>query len=874
MKKFPLLILILLTCIPAALFGQITLGDDINSIDYAEPRDYEIGGITFSGVQFIDNSILLTISNLAVGDKIKIPGEKITKAVTKLWDQGLFENIVISATKITGDKIFLNIHLTERPRLSKFTFTGVRKGEIENLREEIKIMAGDVITDNVLIRTKNIIKTYYIDKGFLNVEVDIAQKRDTTRENNQILFFNIKKNGKVKIKEIQVYGNTRLSDIKLRSLLKETKERGLFTPFSFLDSLILMTPRYLGNLRFNEYGKRVEEMAAANFKLRIFKSSKFIEEDYFADRLKIIEKYNALGYRDARLVRDSIRKNPDNTISIELYVDEGRKYFFRNIVWVGNTKYSNQILDNILKIRKGDIYNQEVLDANLSYNPNSLDISSLYLDDGYLFFNVEPVEVRVENDSIDLEIRIREGKQARINKVMVKGNTKTNDHVVIREIRTRPGQLFSRSDIIRTTRELAQLRYFDAEKIQPVPKPNPIDGTVDLEYTVEETSSDQIELSGGWGYGRVVGTLGVSFNNFSLRNILKKSAWNPVPSGDGQKLSIRLQSYGIGYLSYNVSFTEPWLGGKKPNAFSVSYFHSLYSNSLPKSDTNRTSFVINGITIGLGKRLKWPDDYFSIYHSLSFQRYDLHKYSQILAFSTGYSHNFSYGLSISRNSIDAPIFPRQGSEVTLSVQATAPYSIFSNKDYAELPVEEKYRWIEYHKWKILAAFNTKLVDNFVLHSRVKYGFLGMYNRDIGITPFERFYIGGDGLSGYNNLDGRELVGLRGYANESVTPNYYTSSKSEGGTIYAKYTLELRYPISLNPNSTIYGMGFLEAGNAWLNFSEFTPFKMKRSAGVGVRVFLPMFGVLGLDWGYGLDKIPGGSGANGGQFHFSINQSID
>ncbi len=874
MKKYLLPVLILLVCVHPFVSAQITIGDDLNTLDYAEPRDYEIGGITFSGVQFIDNSILLTIANLNVGDKIQVPGEKITKAVTKLWDQGLFENITISATKVTGDKIFLNIHLTERPRLSKFTFTGVRKGEIENLREEIKIMSGDVITDNVLIRTRNIIKSYYINKGFLNVDVDIVQKRDTTRENNQILYFNIRKNGKVRIKDIQVNGNQTLSDIKVRSLMKETKERGLFTPFSFLDSLILVSPRYLGSFKFKEYGQRLEEMAAANFKLRIFKASKFIEEDYIADRLKIIEKYNALGYRDARLVKDTVRKNPDNTISIELTVDEGRKYYFRNITWVGNTKYSNQILDNILKIRKGDVYNQEVLDANLSYNPNSLDISSLYLDDGYLFFNVEPVEVRVENDSIDLEIRIREGKQARINKVMVKGNTKTNDHVVIREIRTRPGQLFSRSDIIRTTRELAQLRYFDAEKIQPVPKPNPLDGTVDLEYTVEETSSDQVELSGGWGYGRVVGTLGVSFNNFSLRNLFKKSAWAPVPSGDGQKLSIRLQSYGIGYLSYNVSFTEPWLGGKKPNAFSVSYFHSLYSNSLPKSDTNRTSFVINGVTIGLGKRLQWPDDYFSVYHSLSFQRYDLHKYSQILAFSTGYSHNFSYGLSISRNSIDAPIFPRSGSEVTLSVQATAPYSLFSNKDYASLPVEEKFRWIEYHKWKILAAFNTKLVDNFVLHSRVKYGFLGMYNRDIGITPFERFYIGGDGLSGYNNLDGRELIGLRGYANESVTPNYYTNSTTEGGTIYAKYTMELRYPISLNPNSTIYGMGFLEAGNAWLNFKEFNPFKMKRAVGVGVRVFLPMFGVLGLDWGYGLDEIPGGSGANGGQFHFSINQSID
>ena len=580
-----------------------------------------------------------------------------------------------------------------------------------------------------------------------------------------------------------------------------------------------------------------------------------------------------MGYRDAQIVSDSIQKNKNNTITVNISLAEGKKYYFRNIVWVGNTKYPNKTLDAILKVKKGDIYNQKMLDANLSFNPAGLDISSLYLDDGYLFFNVEPVETRVENDSIDLEIRIREGKQARINKVLVRGNTKTNDHVIIREIRTRPGQLFSRSDIIRTTRELAQLKYFDQEKIQPVPKPNPADGTVDIEYNVEETSSDQIELSGGWGYGRVVGTLGVSFNNFSLRHIFDKKSWGPIPSGDGQKLSIRLQSYGTGYVSYNVSFTEPWLGGKKPNSFSVSYFHSLYSNGLKKSDTARSSFVINGVVIGLGKRLQWPDDYFSIYHNISLQRYDLQKYTQIFSFSTGYSNNFSYGISISRNSVDAPIFPRQGSEVSLSLQITPPYSLFSDKNYKTMTDREKYKMIEYHKWKFYAAYNTKLFDNFVLNSRVKYGFLGMYNSDIGVTPFERFYIGGDGLSGYNNLDGRELVGLRGYANESVTPGYYTSS-SKGGTIYSKYTLELRYPISLNPNSTIYAMTFLEAGNAWTKFKEFSPFDMKRSVGLGVRVFLPMFGVLGLDWGYGLDKIKGAPSASGGQFHFSINQSID
>jgi outer membrane protein insertion porin family len=517
-----------------------------------------------------------------------------------------------------------------------------------------------------------------------------------------------------------------------------------------------------------------------------------------------------------------------------------------------------------------------MLNTNLLFNPNGYDVSSIYMNDGYLFFQAEPVEVLVENDSIDMEIRIREGKQATIKKVEVKGNTKTNDHVVIREIKTRPGQLFSREDVIRTVRELGQLRYFNPETISPDIVPNPEDGTVNIVYSVEETSADQIELSGGWGYGRIIGTLGVSFNNFSLRNFFTKGAWKPIPSGDGQKLSLRVQSYGRGYISYSASFTEPWLGGRKPNSFSVSYYHSLYSNGLPRSDTNRAYFKINGLTFGLGQRLKWPDDFFTLYQAINLQRYDLNKYTTIFTFGsgTGIYHNFNYNIILGRNST-APsyIYPRTGSNLSLSLELTPPYSYFNDADYTKMSDNEKYKWIEYHKWKFEATYFLEVAPKLVLMGRLKFGFLGSYNSDIGVTPFERFYLGGDGLSGYNNLDGREIIGMRGYGNETLTPFYY-QDKNVGGTVYTKYTVELRYPLSLNPSATIYALGFVEAGKSWLYHPAFNPFDLYRSAGFGLRVFLPMFGLLGLDWGYGFDEVPGIPGANGGQFHFSINQSID
>lgn len=874
LKRFLFFLLLASVWIP--LKAQINLGGDLQEFDYSAPRTYTVGGITVTGVMYLDNNVLISLSGLQVAEVIQVPGEKITKAIQNLWDQGLFDNVRITASKIDGDIIFLNIDLKERPRLAKYSFTGIKKSEAEDLKDKINIVAGDVVTDNMIIRTRNIITRHYTGKGFLNAQVNLRQVKDTTRANNVILYIAIDKKKRVRIDKINFIGNSQLTSKSLRSAMKKTKERGVIRPFTAMDDILAESFRSLVHLRFKELPQFTANALSENMKIRIFKSSKYIEEDYTEDKLSLIKKFNEQGFRDAILLNDSVYRTSLNTINIDLKVEEGRKYYFRKITWVGNTKYSADELNAILRIRKGDVYNQEVLTSNLEFNPNSLDVKSLYLDDGYLYFTVMPVEVRVENDSIDLELRIREGKQATINKVIFRGNTRTNDRVAIRELSTRPGQLFSRTDIIRSTQKLAQLKYFDAQKIEPVPIPNPNDGTVDIEYKVEETSSDQLELSGGWGNGHIIGTLGVSFNNFSARNIFNGSAWRPIPSGDGQKLSLRLASYGKGYISYSASFTEPWLGGSRPTSLSVSFFHSLYSNStVDKSSASYYSFRTDGLSVMVGKRLQWPDDFFSLVQSGSLEIYRLNNYANIFSFGNGYGtyNNLSYAVSLSRSSIDQPIYTTSGSDISLTLKITPPYSAFATKNYSSLSDQEKYRWLEYHEWTFNSAFYKQLYGNLVFMFRAKAAFLGLYNRNIGITPFNRYFLGGDGLSGSNISDGRKIVGFRGYTNEALTPDYY-KNRNEGGTIYNKNTLEVRYPVSLNPNSTIYALAFLEAGNAWKSFREFNPFDIKRSAGVGVRVFLPMFGILGLDWGYGFDDIPGLPTANKGQFHFSINSSID
>lgn len=869
------LIGVLLFFITPNIIAQIQIGNDISKFDYSRPKEYEIAGITVSGVKYLDQNILIMLSGLTVGETIKIPGEKITDAIRKLWDQGLFEDVTINATNVIGNKIFLDIELKERPRVSRFSFEGLKKTEVDDIRTKINLSRGDVATEHLYVKTKNIIKDYFDDKGYLNASVEIEAIDDNSRENYVDLKIKVDKKSKIRIAKINIIGNSELTDDQVRGSMKETKQKGRFTPLSALGPALINTTWDLLTLRPKSAIEEMESYFFENYRPRIFKSSKYIESNFESDRVNIIKKYNQKGYRDASIVSDSVYFFDDKSIAIDIRVNEGNRYYFRNISWTGNTKYDTQTLDLILGIQTGDVYNKELLETNLNFNQNGMDVSSLYMDDGYLFFQADPVEVLVENDSIDLEIRLREGPQARISNVIIKGNTRTNDNVVIRELYTRPGMLFSRSDVIRSTRELANLRYFNNETIYPDIKPNYSDGTVDIEYNVEEASADQIEVSGGWGYGRIIGTLGLSFNNFSARRFFKKDAWKPIPSGDGQKLSVRLQTYGKGYLSYGASFTEPWLGGRKPTSLTVSYSHTLYTNGYSKSNENYASFKTDGFSVGIGKRLTWPDSYFTLYQSVNTMRYRLHNYSSIFSFGdgTGDFYVLSYNIVLGRSSTSQPIYPRSGSELSLSLEVTPPYSLFNDKNYGTMNENEKYKWVEFHKWKFNTGWYTEIVNKFVLATKIRFGYLGNYNNDIGITPFQRFYLGGDGLSSGYNLDGREVIGMRGYQNETVTPMYY-SNTDIGGNIFSKYTLELRYPLSLAPTATIYAMAFVEAGNSWLGIDTFNPFDVKRSAGLGIRVHLPMFGLIGLDWGYGFDEIPGIPDANGSQFHFSIGGSID
>ncbi len=830
MKRLIAVLALLISILSAN--AQVQVGGDEQRVDYGNPHTYSIGGVVITGTKYLDENVLISISGLSVGDSLEIPSEKIADAIKNLWKQGLFSDVQILMNRVVGNTVFIEIKLQERPRLSTFKFNGVSKSEADKIREKIKLERDKVITENVLVTTKNSVRDFYIEKGYLNVVVDVKEVKDTSFANREILIIDVDKKSKIKINSLEFSGNSFLTSSKLRHAMKDTKVKKWY---------------------------------------KIFTSSKFLEEKYQEDKKKVIVKYTDKGYRDAKIVSDTVIKHDESSVDIRITIDEGKQYFFRNINWVGNVKYSSHFLDSLLGIKKGDIYEQSVLDERLFMNQSGRDISSLYMDDGYLFFSVTPVEINVEKDSIDLEMRIYEGKQARINKVTIVGNTKTNDRVIMREIRTKPGQLFSRADIIRTQRELAQLGYFDQEKLGVNPKPNPIDGTVDIEYTVEEKPSDQLELSGGYGANQLVGTLGLSFNNFSARNTFKKGTWTPLPSGDGQRLSLRAQTNGKYYQSYNASFTEPWLGGKKPNSLSLSVFRSIQSNGISSLEAGRQAIYITGVTVGLGKRLKKPDDFFTIFHEVSYQYYTLNNYGGTFLFANGHANNLSFQESISRNSIDAPIFPRTGSQITLSLQFTPPYSLFNNIDYTTATDAERYKFIEYHKWKFSSSWFTKLVGNLVLNTKIQYGLLGLYNHNLGASPFERFYLGGDGLSGYA-LDGREIIALRGYSNNSLTPRN-TLNAQVGGTIFDKYTLELRYPVSLNPSATIYVLAFAEGGNSWLKFKEFNPFSAKRSAGMGVRIYLPVFGLLGLDWGYGFDEIPNDPAANKGQFHFSIGQQF-
>ena len=845
-----LLLATLLLIVPFVTKAQVVVGGgDGYDLDYLTPKTCEIGGITFEGAENFDTRVVQLVAGLQVGDKVKLPGDKVSAAVDNLWKQGMFEDVQIRVTRIQGNIVFLKIVLKERPRLDKFSFTGVKKGEADKLREQINITTGDVVTENLLRTSANKIKGYYIDKGYTRVEVTPTTTADSL--GRLTITFNVNRGKKVKIDSLIFEGNEKISDFKLENQMEKTHD-----------------------VHFAKYWYKPWRIFSKAF----WKKSRYIENDFQEDLTKVIEYYNEQGFRDARIMKDTVwqvpqeeltisakKKAKQDRLKVKVQVYEGEKFFFRNITFTGNTVYSDEVLARSLRINKGDPYNRKVLEQNLTYNPSGTDISSLYMDNGYLFFKAVPVEVAVENDSIDIEIRIEEGKQARIRNVWVEGNTITNDKIIMRELHTRPGDLFSRDAMMRSYRELVTLGYFKQESISPEPRPNAKDGTVDIVYKVEEGPTSQLNLQGGYGSGMVIGQVGISLNNFSVRNIFNKAAWAPLPAGDGQKLSFNAVTNGAAYYALSASFTEPWLGGHRAQSLTGSVYHNLYSNGLwyKKGSENYYSLQITGAGVSFSKRLKWPDDYFVASHGIAYKHYVLDNYSLNSAriFTSGIANDISYAFTLSRNSFDSPIYTRSGSEVSVSAYVTPPFSLMSGKDYSTATDQEKYRWLEYYKINLRGTWMLNLVGDVVLSTRFRFGFMGYYNKDIGLSPFGRYVLGGDGLSSWN-LDGREIVPLRGYENQSLSPD-------GGGSVFDRFTLELRQPIVESSSATIWVLGFLEGGNCWSDLSQFQPFKMYNSAGVGVRLFMPMLGLIGVDWGYGFDGSTGGS-----QFHFSIGQSLD
>lgn len=853
-----------LLCCALPAMAQVVDSTGMPRVSYSIPAEYTIGGITVSGVKFLDPDLLVPLSGLRVGQTVSLPGDDIGKAIRKMWDQGLFTNVEIRIVKTIGVNVFLDIRVTERPRLSRFTFIGkVKKGEQDELREKIKLIGGRVLTENMKSNTINIIKNHYKDKGYLNAQVVLVEKPDTILVNSIVMEIRIDKGSKVKIGSIQFEGNEAVSNAKLRKKMKDTKEKVHLNVREIISlknikAEIPDTTNFMDLLE-NLAPSKTMDYLADKARLNIFSSSKFLIKDYRADKENLINHYNSLGYRDAEIVSDSVYME-NGELQIRIKINEGQRYLFGNITWNGNTIYSSDSLARILDISKGDIYNRTLLDERLNMSPNGNDIASLYMDNGYLFFQVTPIEVSVDGNYINVEIRIMEGPIAIINEVRIVGNTKTKEYVIRRELRTVPGAVFSRSDLIRSQREIINLGYFDPEQLEVVPIPNPANGTVDIEYRVVEKPSDQLELSAGWGgRGRgVVGTLGVSFTNFSLQNMFKKGAWSPLPAGDGQRLSLRVQTNGRIFQSYNFSFVEPWLGGRKPNSLTVSYYNSRFSD-LNSERKVVASLTTNGATIGIGTRLKWPDDFFTFQALLNFQNYKLDNWtSSNFIITDGRSNNLNMKFVLGRSSVYNPIYPTQGSNISLSLQITPPYSLFNNKDYTTLDNNQKYKWVEYHKWRFTAEWFTPVTKNMkqplVLRVAAKFGFLGYYNSDIGYSPFERFELGGDGISNIQFF-GRDIVALRGY--EVLSP-------TTGAPFFNKFTVEMRFPISLNPSATIFATAFVEGGNYYNSIRDYNPFDIRRTAGLGVRIMLPMFGLLGFDYGIGFDK-DAGPGAGFGDF---------
>lgn len=822
-------VLVLLLLTAGAASSQVLNTPAQNSpIDYAQPKQYRIGGISVSGAKFLEPVALVSVIGLKEGDEITVPGEDISRAIQKLWQQGILGDVEVLA-RTEGDLIFLTFELKERPRLADYRFSGINKTQADALREKVPLQRGRIVTDAVLNSTRNVIRDYYLEKSYLNAKINITQRPDSTLPNSVMLNIHVDKGDKVKIADIEFVGNEAFPDKKLRKQLKKTKEKKWY---------------------------------------KIFTSSKYNETQYETDKQSLIDFYNSEGYRDATIVSDSVYRISDDRLGIRIVLDEGKRYYFRNITWEGNYLYEDEYLARVLGIEKGDVYNQQELEKRITYNPTGgIDVSALYQNDGYLFSNIEPVEVRVEGDSIDLEMRVTEGPQATINKITITGNDKTSDHVILREIRTLPGQKYSRDDLIRTRNELAALGYFDPETIGLNPIPNQAEGTVDINYSVVERPNDQISLSGGWG-GILgpVGTVGLTLNNFSTRKALDLDEWRPVPTGDGQRLALNIQANGRLYQSYSLSFTEPWLGGRKPNSLTVSLFKTIRRFSLREDDENAASLNVDGASVSLGRRLNWPDNFFYMNHSLSYNRYNVNEYPIAPGYEDGISNSISFTNTLGRSSVDNPTFPRRGSSFTLSLNLTPPYSLLSDR-------KDKFEYIEFNKWMFDASYFINLAGNLVLNTRAHFGFLGTYSNESSVGPFERFKLGGTGLGGGNFFVGTEYIGLRGYEEGDVVNSTETYLGQAGGIAYNKFVLEARQLISPNPAAMIYGLAFLEAGNNFGSLDQYNPFKLYRSAGVGARIFMSAFGLLGFDYAWRLDTLPGGLDDKRGMFHFVIGQQI-
>ncbi|MCI2229022.1 outer membrane protein assembly factor BamA [Polaribacter sp. MSW13] len=801
-------------------------------ISFEKGKEYILGGISVTGLKKFSEETVRVFTGLRNGQPIKLPGDKLTSAIKKLYESKQFSDVDVYLAKIDGNSVYLQFDVKELPQLNSVKIDGIKKSKAKELIKDAELKQGAMVTDNLIVTTKNYFTKKYTDKGFLKTKVNLDVKKDTSDINTVDMTIFIDKGKKIKIKNIVFTGNKALSATKLRKAMSHTKQK------------------FIG---------------------RFWKSSKYIEEDYEEDLESILDKYSRLGYRDARILSDKITWNDDNTININIDLEEGRQYRFAEIIFVGNKEYSDEYLNRYLKIEKGDVYNGAVLKERVKGDgtPTSQDISTLYQDNGFLFSQVNAVETKVKNDSITVEIRIREDEKARIRKVTVSGNDKTNDHVIFRELRVKPGDLFSRREIIRSIREIGQLGFFDSN-VTPDVVPDYLNKTADIDFTVVEKGGSQIELQGGYGGGSFIGTLGLSFNNFSIRNLFNKSAYKPLPMGDGQKLSLRLQSSRT-YNTYSFSFTEPWLGGKRPQSLSFSVYSSnQYGINNTTYDVDKSqSLNIIGASVGLGKRLKWPDDFFQLSQSISYQALKVNNYSFGLGgvlINNGTLNNLAYSAVISRNSSGPSlIFPTYGSEFSFGVKATFPYSLVNNKDYSSLESEEKYKWLEYYKFNAKGKWYTAFTDKLVLMTNAEFGFLGHYSEKVGAPPVERFFVGGDGIAAFQ-LDGREVIGVRGYENNRL-------SSTNGGTLYNKFQLELRYSITDSPSASIYTLGFLEAGNSYDNFSSYNPFELKRSAGLGIRIFMPAFGLLGIDFAHGFDPLPGFVDKSGWQTHFIIGRQF-